>query len=180
MKSDVITVDNRGNGFVSAVNEIKKVAAFRGLNRDECLQLQLITEEMLSLIHSVTGEMKASFWIESEDKVFDLKLTTHTVMDKEKRYQLLSSATSHKNEAASGFLGKLRDAFEEAMLSEAERVCYELPDDAINDLPNRIVSADEWDRYEQSILRRLADDIKIGIRGGLVTMTVRKEYKAAS
>ena len=33
-----------------------------------------------------------------------------------------------------------------------------------------------WDGYERSILRSLADEIQIGIRGGLVDMTVRKDY----
>ena len=38
----------------------------------------------------------------------------------------------------------------------------------------------EWDGYERSILRRLADDVKIGIRGGMVEMTVSKRFETES
>ena len=175
MKSDVIMIDNQGNGFRDAVEQTRKTAAFRGLSGKESLHLQLITEEMLSLARSVTGEMKASFWIEGEGNQFDLHLTTETVMDKEKRSLLISSATSRKNEAAKGFLGKLRDAFEEAMTADAVHLSDALPQDLLADIPSSGFEEPEWDGYEKSVLKRLADQVKIGIRGGVVDMTVSKK-----
>ena len=121
MKSDVIKINNGGKGFENAVAETKKVAVYRELRGKDVLHLELMTEEMLSLVRSVTGEMQASFWIEAEGARFDLHLTTRTVMDKEKRDQLISSATSRKNEAARTFLGYLRNAFEEAMIAFKEK-----------------------------------------------------------
>ncbi|MBQ5311585.1 MAG: hypothetical protein ILP19_06040 [Oscillospiraceae bacterium] len=175
MKSDVIMIDNLGNGLKNALEQTEKVAQFRGIDRKQTLHLVLCTEEMLSLARSVTGEMKASFWIESEDKSFELHMSTDTVMDRTKREALLSSATSRKNEAASSLLGKLRDAFEEAMLSE-EPDYNDLPDDVLNDLVNHTIELEEWDQYEQSILRKVADQVRISIRGGKVDMTVSKKY----
>ena len=180
MKSDKILIDNQGTGFAAAVEETRKVALFRGINHKNTVQLQLMTEEMLSLIRSVTGEVEATFWLETEGNSFDLCLTTKTVMDSEKRYMLLESASSRKNEAAGSFLGKLRDAFQEAMaaeVSEAEYQYREVPDEAINDIYNRCVDDPEWDRYEQSILLRLADNVKISIKGKLVKMTVSKQFE---
>ena len=92
MKSDIITIDNQGNGFENALRESKKVAEYRELGEKETMRLQLFTEEMLSMVHSVTGEMKGSFWIESEQNRFELNLTTKTVLDKEKRHLLISSS----------------------------------------------------------------------------------------
>ena len=40
----------------------------------------------------------------------------------------------------------------------------------------RFIEDPEWDRYEQSILHRLADNVKIDIRGQLVHMTVSKRF----
>ena len=34
----------------------------------------------------------------------------------------------------------------------------------------------EWDRYEESTLRKLADVIKVSIRGGAVDLTVSKKF----
>ncbi len=176
MKSDIIMIDNRGNGFAGAVEETGKVAVYRGLTDQQSVRLQLLTEEMLSMVRSVTGEMSASFWLEAEGSRFDLHLSTKTVMDKEKRSQLISAASSRKNEAAGTFLGRLRDVFEEAMTSEADHSYEDLPLEIQRDLSYRYVEDPEWDGYEKSVLRRLADDVKISIRGGLVDMTVSKAF----
>jgi hypothetical protein len=176
MKSDVVTIDNKGNGFDEAVSATKKFAGFGELSEKDSLHLQLFTEEMLSMARSVTGEMKATFWIENDGSKYELNLTTETVMDKEKRHLLISSASSRKNEAAKSFLGKLRDAFEEAMVAQVEQNYYELPDDIAADVTGRAIDDPEWDRYESSILLKLADDVKIAIRGGLVQMTVTKIF----
>ena len=173
MKSDVIKIDNSGNGFQDALIQTTKSAQFRNLSHKETLQLRLCAEEMLSLARSVTGEMQASFWVESTGKQFDMHLSTKTVMDREKRENLLASATTRKNEAATTFLGKLRDAFEQAMLSD---VTYSIPEDALDDLANHPIEIPEWDEYEQSILRKVADEVKIAIRGDMVDMTITKKY----
>ena len=176
MKSDIILIDNRGSGFKDALKETQKVAEYRGLGQKEYLRLQLITEEMLSMVRSVTGEMKAEFCIEAEGKKFDLLLAAKTVLDKEKRRLLIEAATSRKNAAAGSFLGKLRDIFEEAMASDADRTCFDLPVGVQADLAGRDFEDTEWDHYEQSVLNKLADNVHIAIRGGLVTMTVTKTF----
>ena len=176
MKTDVIYIDNRGSGFRDALIQTEKAAEFRGLDHKEALRLRLCTEEMLSLARSVTGEMTASFWLESEGKRFDLHLSTKTVMDREKRENLLASATSRKNEAANTFLGKLRDAFESAMVSEPNANAG-IPDEALDDMFNRTIELPEWDEYEQSILKQVSDEVKIAIRGGMVDMTVSSSFE---
>lgn len=178
MKTDIVMIDNQGKGYIEAADQTRKAAAFRGLSEKDTLQLQLITEETLSMVHSITGDMNAAFWIESaQGKAFEIHLTTKTIMDSQRRYELISSATSRKNEAAKSFLGSLRDAFERALLSGTDAGTSSMPDDVINDVTNRFIEDVEWDRYEQSILRRLADNIKIDIRGGLVNMTVSKRFE---
>lgn len=177
MKSDVVRIDNQGNGFQDALTQTEKVAAYVGLGDKEILQLRLCTEEMLSMARSVTGEMTASFWLESEGKAFDLHMSTKTVLDKEKRQQLIAASTSRRNEAANSFLGRLRDSFEQAMAAEAEHSYEELPEEIALDVSGYYVEDKEWDRYEQSILRKVADRIKIAIRGGIVEMTVSKSFE---
>ena len=174
MKTDIIKISNSGSGFQSAIEQTLKASQYRGLGHKEEMQLRLCTEEMLSLVRSVTGGLQADFWVESEEKSFSLHLSAKTVMDREKRENLIASATSRKNEAASSFLGKLRDTFESALVSEADN---RIPDEALDDLANHVIEIPEWDEYEQSILRSVADDVKIGIRGGVVDMTVSKHFE---
>ena len=174
MRSDIINIDNCGNGYQDALDQTAKAAQFRDLSRKEALRLRICAEEMLSLARSVTGELQARFWLESEGKKFDLHLSTKTVMDREKRENLIASATARRNEAANSFLGKLRDAFEAAMVSEQDN---SIPEDVLDDLANHPIEIPEWDEYEQSILRNAADTVKIAIRGGFVDMTVSKSFE---
>ena len=176
MKSDIIIIDNQGNGFRDALTQTVKAAQYRELTHKETLRLRLCTEEMLSLARSVTGELRAEFWLESEGKRFNLHLTTRTLMDREKREKLIAASTSRQNESASSFLGMLRDVFEAAMVADPEPE-EGIPDEVLNDLVNHPIEAPEWDEYEQSILRRAADNVKIGIRGGIVDMTVSTHFE---
>lgn len=177
MKSNVIHIDNQGNGFDRTVKETQKVAVYEEMGHKESLQLQLITEEMLSLARSVTGEMQASFWIEADNGLFMLHMSTRTKMDAEKRELLLAASTSGKNAAAGSFLGFLRNVFEGAMASAADH-SDNLPDDVLGDLANHTIECRdaEWDGYEQSTLRRLADNIRISIRGDEVDISVTKRF----
>lgn len=176
MISNTIRIDSKGNGFQEALDHTAKVAAYMGLKADESIKLQLITEEMLSLVRSVTGEIEASFWIEAEGDEYDLHMTTETVLDKEKRYELIAASTSNRNEAATGLLGKIRDAFERAMLADAEHPFEELPADLLSDIPGAAIEGGDWDRYERSVLQSVADNVKIGIRGNVVDITIVKHF----
>ena len=62
------------------------------------------------------------------------------------------------------------------MASEEESTYFELPVELQADLAGRVVDDPDWDRYERSVLFRLADNVKIDIRGGLVHMTVTKSF----
>lgn len=178
MTSNRIRIDNQSNGFENAIEETARVAGYLNRNQKETVQLQVITEEMLSLARSVTGEMEAEFWIEAEGTEFDFHMTTRTAMDKEKRALLIYSATSRKNEAAKGLLGKLRDAFEQAIAAPVDRSGSDIPQELLSDLVYASVEDPKWDGYERSVLRRLADEVKIGIRGTTVEMIVSKRLAA--
>jgi len=95
-------------------------------------------------------------------------------LDREKRAELIASSTSRKNEASKTFLGSLRDKFEEAMTADVDH--FEPSDDILKDMPHGVYDEPEWDGYERSILRNLADEIKIGIQGHTVDITVSKRF----
>ena len=105
----------------------------------------------------VTGELEATFWVESEGLQFEIHLSTKTIMDKTKRQQLLEVASSRKNEITKSFLGRLRDSFEEALLSDSDREFNAIPDEILADMPNRPIEDLDWDGYERSVLMKLAE-----------------------
>lgn len=178
MKSNVVMIDNKGNGFAEALEETAKVADFEGLGEKNALHLRLIAEEMLSLARSITGEMRASYWIENEGANYRMSMATQAVMDKVMRERLIASSTSRKNEAAETFLGRLRDSFERAMALDPafEDSAGAIPDEVGADVSWWRVEDSGWDGYERSVLRAVADDVKVFVRGNDVELTVSKTF----
>lgn len=114
MISDKISVTNTGEGMTAALDQAAASAAYRGLSGKAALHLRLLAEEMLGMVRQITGETQAEFWIESEGMRFELHLLSRPVITGEMRKELLSVASSGKNAAAVGVMGKLRDIFERA------------------------------------------------------------------
>ena len=198
MKTDVIVVSSRGNRMETALGQAEKVAAYKGLSGKDALQLRLLTEEMLGLMRAVTGETEGKFWIEDEDGMYRLHLQVKTRLNSEERQQLLSVSSTGKNESAKGLMGRLADFFDWG--SDDDLAAYSSPllmPDALeyssspaldwewsmmryeNALSARI-SQDEaareaWDELEKSVVRHVADDVRVSIRNGVAEITILKK-----
>ena len=151
------------------------------LDEKQARQLCLITEEMLSLVRSVTGELNAEFWLENEGKAFTLHLQSRQTLGNTQRSELIESSSSGQNEAAKGFLGKLRELYETALSVGADVERYYAEggsSSSMADLSDTVMTAPKWDKLERSVLLALVDDVKIGIRRNLVELTVLKDFGA--
>ena len=178
MISDRIEIRNSGSGQDAALAEAEKAAAWCELTPRETLRARLIAEEMMSMIRSLSGEVDACFWIECGEKEMTFFLTTSILMNEATRNELINASTYRENDAAKGFLGRLRDFFERAMLSGAGAYVF-TENGAEQPLPltDPQVSYDSgWDHYERSILKNAADEIRIGIRGNQVEMSVKVSF----
>ena len=103
MITDKIVVSSKGNQMESALRQAEKVAAYKELGEKQTMHLRLLTEEMMGMMRSITGETRGVFWIEDDgDDTYQLHLKVDTRMDSEKRDQLLAASTSGKNESAKG------------------------------------------------------------------------------
>lgn len=206
MKSDIIKVTNAGAGIDEALNAALACAAYRGLEKKDALHLRLLAEEMLGMMRQITGETEADFWVQSEGLNHELHLVAHPIVTGKVRKELLKVSTSGKNAAAVGVMGKLRDIFSRALVSDE---LDDLPADYATGfiLPENIGFADpmayaitanmvtwsmqkykssiedhsaekkeEWDELEKSIVANLADEVKIAITGDKVEMTVYKNF----
>jgi hypothetical protein len=198
MKTDIITVSSKGKRMETALELVDKVAVYKGLSPKGALHLRLLTEEMMSMMRSITGEPEGQFWIEDEDGEYQLHLRVATRLSIEKREQLLSVSATGKNESARGLMGRIRaffdwgcdedydgfagalmlpDAFEHSsspMLDwEWSMRRYE------NALATRIgkddAAREAWDELEKSVVKNVADDVRVSICGGSVEMTILKK-----
>ena len=199
MKSDSIIVSNKGLRMESALNEVEKIGNYKNLSPKQILHLRLLTEEMMGLMRSITGETEGEFWIEDEDGVYEIHLRVDTRLTSGKREQLLSASTSGKNESARGFMGRLRDFFDRGMDEDLSAFTSPLLVDSMYDgtlsssmdyewsmmkyveaVKSGVEQKDEtafeaWDELEKSVVRHVADDVRVSIRGREVEMIIIKK-----
>ncbi len=201
MKTDVIVVSSKGNRMNTALEQAEKVAAYKGLSPKSSLQLRLLTEEVLGLMRAVTGETEGRFWIEDEDGAYQLHLQVKTRLNSEEREQLLSVSSTGKNESARGLMGRLADFFDWG--SDGDLAGYSSPllmPEALeysssptldwewsmmryeNALSARIDQDDDaareaWDELEKSVVKNVADDVRVSIRNGTVEIIILKKMQ---
>ena len=196
MKSESIVIStNEGN--IDRVLEV--VEAFsKDLDHKAGLRIRLLAEETMNLIRSITGEMDAEFFLERDDDQVRLHLNTNTIMFAAKRKELMEISTSKENAAAKGFMGKIREVFELAMLPKDERSAREsrigmmgLVDptalsatssetwkmsnykSSVEDMDQDTEFAQEArNELERSILGNIAKEVEISIIGDDVKMTI--------
>ena len=197
MKTDIITVSSSGSQMEKALEQAEKVAAYKGLPAQSALRLRLLTEEMMGMMRSITGEKQGQFWIEDENGVYQLHLQVKTRMTNEKRESLLEVSSSGKNEAAKGLMGRLRDFFyrgsDEDIFQASPMLMsgmYEHSSSPSLDWEWKMTqyqmaleegvrhddkkAQEAWDELEKSVVAHAADEIQVCIRGQTVEMTIVK------
>ena len=126
MKTDVIMISSEGNNMEAALDQIEKIAAYKGLSPKNAMSLRLLTEEMMAMMRAITGnvngggtpQMPGAYSWSMED-----------YRDQLRQYQELNQ---QKDQAA-------------------------------------------WDELEKSVVAKVADDVKVSIRGRTVEMTIIKK-----
>ena len=186
MKSDVIKVSSREDRIDLVLDQAARMASVQNLSHKSALHLRLLSEEMMCMMRAIAGDVDGEFWIENKGPSYELHLRCNTFMDERKRKMLLGASSIGKNEANRGFMGKLRAFFEPT--EDLPPFCSFNPDGTYSDMvwsmrsyqkmlrqcvdQNREGAEEAWDELEKSVVSHLADDVRVGIRGSEVEMTV--------
>ena len=195
MKTDIYRFE-KGNADITGVSELaSKVADYNGLDKKQKLRLQLLCEELLSMLPNLLVYGEGEFWIENEGRSFEL----HAVVKAERsismfdRDNILAVSTTGKNSAAVGIMNKIKIAAEIMMSAYIETGGTVYPDSSFSFYDQGIYSgtgtwslstykagvsegSEAWDELEKSIIAKLADDVTVGIISGRIEITVRKTF----
>lgn len=189
MKSDVIVISGKGDRTEAVLAQAERVADYQKLSPKGALHLRLLAEEMMSMMRAITGDVNGEFWIENKGEQYELHLHVKTLMDYQKREQLLSASASGKNEANRGLMGKIRAFFEptegvpmllgvspDGMGSEMAWTMRAYQHQVQLYVRQNVAGAAEaWDELEKSVVAHVADDVKVSILGPDVEMTIFKK-----
>ena len=206
MTTEQVYVKNDGEGLDKALILAENFARTVELSTRNSIHLRLLTEEVLGMVHAITGEFKAVFWLEGDAKECRILLKADTLMDSTKRKELISASSSGKNEAAKGIMGKIRELIEVGMENFDElgqlQMQYGVNPLAYGNmgLDNDVMSQamltwslkryreslseesseeyyeEAWDELEKSVVANLADDVRVGIRNDKLNLTVIKKF----
>ena len=164
MKTDVISVFGGGNRAEAVLAQADKVVAYK----------------------------------EDHNGVYELHLQARTLLNSEKKEQLLAVSSTGKNESARGLMGRLRDFFDWG--SDEDLAGFSSPllmpdmfehssspmldwewsmkryETALSTMAGQNDAAREaWDELEKSVVKNMADDVKVSIRNGVVEMVILKK-----
>lgn len=185
------------DSFANAIDETEKYSEALNLDKKNSLYVRLITEELLGMFSGITSkDFRALFWAEGEENKCTFHLVAKTDMTAEKKKQLIEAASSKKNSAAVGIMGKIKDMIQNAVLNMGSFSSNEFydagvlesgPIDGLNlfwTLDNyrrtmeRLQKEEEespaWDELEKSIIANVADDVHVSIKNDAVEIDVFK------
>ena len=204
MKTREIAVTSRGLGMHEALEMTETLAAESGLKQNDILHLRLLAEELFGMLKGIAGDVEALYWMDIEGKSFEQHMKASVDMTVEMRDELLSTATSGKNEAAKGFMGKIRDMIAVRLLpSEAGpselaqalmNTAWSTPSNNLSVNTSDVWSLQQykceveskreegeeakaaWDELEKSIVGKIADEVKINILSSTAEIIVFKAF----
>ena len=181
MKSNPCRLPQNAEHLADVFAQVDQCAAYNSLTRKRWLQLRLLAEELTGMLPSLLKWSEGVFWLENTDDRYELHVSLKTsIASVEQHNQLLALSLSGKNAAATGIMGKIRCAVEEAMLSnhsgrrdsghaESEWTLEAYRSQAQSERESR-------GELEKSIIANLADDVIVAIKGENVTITVIKTF----
>lgn len=183
------------------LEEVEKTAEYCELGHKQQLQLRLLAEELVGIAEGVAGECRGIFWLEEKEKNFELHLQMEKPKESAGRETLINISSRKRNEAALGFMGKIRAFFEESMANYEELGVYcaknGIQMSPVSDMFASSMTCDDtmvwtlqnyqrreidegrkekWDELERSIVANLADDVLVTMKGRHVEIVVKKKF----
>ena len=204
-KTETMKVDSHAGGMLEALAMTEQLGADAGLAPKQNLHLRLLAEELFGMLRSIAGDVEADYWLEHEDRHFEMHMQSDVKLTEEMRQQLLSASSSGENAAARGIMGKIRVMIAEilykdvggpsllsglslGMLGMASPTAQnagagtyhwsmeQYMDEVKKQKDKNAAASEAWDELEKSIVANIADDISVSIIGSEVAITVSKTF----
>lgn len=198
MKSDICKLDGDKADLSAIFTQVEKTAVYEELDTKSALQIRLLAEELVGMLPELLNCVSGEFWIECENKKFDLHASLRAASnDLDFNEKVMSISKSGKNIAAKGIMGKIAAAalsmlhiysspeVQENISYYSMGIGSTVDTSPIWSLNNYRDSAEgfagegkteAWDELEKSIVAKIADDVEVGIRGEKVDIIITKTF----
>ena len=150
----------------AVVEEASKFSEFHGLRSGEQSTVELLSEELISFMNALSGEMEGRFWIEGNRQKINIHLRSQLDMTPGKKSEVLNIARAGKNSVMLGLAGRLRDMIHSSM-SDFGGVSFSLKKN--NELK-------KTDGLEKLLITKLSDDVMVSVMARKVEVVVVKKF----
>ena len=205
MKTDVITLSGNLAGIEQAFAAEEQFAEHYGITGKDARHLRLLSEETICMIHGIFEKFSGQFWLEGEQTADGLLcricLSAKKKVNREQESQMLSLASSGKNENARGVMGKIREIVRRSLQpanAEEELLMRNMSDAWIstgraaapfpqygdvfwslklyrkNVSSERDAKSEEWEDLEKSIIVKIANEVKVWLKSDRTTVVMEK------
>ena len=203
MKTDVISIYGDLHGQSAAMQEAEHFTEYLQLTGKSAMHIRLLTEEAISLVHGIIPDFKGNFWLESEQTekgtLCRICVSANANVTDGQEEKLLAVSSSGKNEDAKGIMGKIRQVLRWSMqhTDDEEMIrqswfemgrygvqanpyasaiyCWSLANYRSNVTDNP-EAGEEQDELEKSIIAKLSDEVKVGIRSDKAEVMIEKHF----
>ena len=196
MKTNVISITSDLAGRAEAMQEAERFSVYNGLTGKNAMHIRLLTEETISMVNGIVKDFEGDLWMESEPTPSGLLcricVAANVSVSEGQEEQLLDIATSGKNTEAVGIRGKIRQLFRWSLqqtdttsslqtntLSSwyamgVQDASYWSLRQYTQQLQQQQPEGEEWDELEKSIIAKLADEVRVGIRAERAEVVIEK------
>ena len=191
MKTDVITLDNKGDYLQVALDRIEGLAKAAPLSGKDSLYLRLMAEELFGIVSADAGDFTAKFWAENNDNDYRVVLEADAkeLSDSAKK-DLISISSSGENTDNFGIMDKVGSLFSffakggSSNASAAFGYGYnESADDISWSLKDyRTTVKDKnldapLEELSKSVIANVVDDIVVGVKDKKVKIELFKTFE---
>ena len=198
MNTEIIRINTNGEGMEAALSATEAFGLESGLGHRENIRLRLLAEELVGMMRGITAFLEASFWVQQEDRQFEIHLESDVDLNLEMRQQLLAASSTGTNTAARGFMGRLREMIAVALLPEkagsagtgntgaaapavmrnprAMAFTWSMSQQKAELGARAGDDREAWDELEKSIVANLADEVSVRIVNNTVEITIYKSF----
>ena len=198
MRSNICKIEKGTRDLDAILKESERVAKYNGLSHKQSLQLSLLCEEIDGMLPNIIDDFDGELWIDFEDGVCKVNVSIRIPeFNTDKKEELIGISKNGKNAAATGIVGKIRDAIENFFLSEERKEAFSLASgtfglangysDGVNyaylwsleeykSSVKKEEQAEAWDELEKSVIASVADDVIVGVKGKQANIIIVKKF----
>ena len=201
-----IIIDGNRDIEGKAFEEADRVISELFITKKDALRLKLLFEETMAMLKVLAVEYRADIWFEKHGQECSLKVAANANMNAPMKRELIDISSNKQNTAAVGIMGKIGDVIENGLLSYCEvmkinqenggpgslgmmgiyggfdgvepTVMWTLSDykDNLSDADDEDTE-DVSDELQKSIIANIAKDVRVGVKGDKIDMTIAYELE---